>query len=121
MGALKSRGLGDVYKRQGEPSFSTWMPMPFAIPLPAFSFSKAPMVAVVLVARVPENEVLMLAYPVSLRPPLHCRSILKSFPPAVVPTPFRSVRRMEPTSTFIFFPLSTEQEGETTVMALALR
>ncbi|CAM7743223.1 Uncharacterised protein [Klebsiella pneumoniae] len=95
--------------------------MPFAIPLPAFSFSKAPMVAVVLVARVPENEVLMLAYPVSLRPPLHCRSILKSFPPAVVPTPFRSVRRMEPTSTFIFFPLSTEQEGETTVMALALR
>jgi hypothetical protein len=35
--------------------------------------------------------------------------------------PFRSVRRMEPTSTFIFFPLITEQEGETTVMALALR
>jgi hypothetical protein len=35
--------------------------------------------------------------------------------------PFQVVRRMEPTSTFIFFPLSTEQEGETTVMALALR
>jgi hypothetical protein len=39
-----------LIKLQREPSFSTWMPMPFAIPLPAFSFSKAPMVAVVLVA-----------------------------------------------------------------------
>jgi hypothetical protein len=76
---------------------------------------------VVPVASVPEKEVWILAYPDSLNPPLHCSSILKSFPPAVVPTPFRSVRRMEPTSTFIFFPLSTEQEGETTVMALALR
>ncbi len=63
--------------------------MPFAIPLPAFSFSKAPMVAVVLVAVVPENEVLMLAYPVSLRPPLHCRSDIKILPAGGGADPFQ--------------------------------
>ena len=51
-----------------------------------------------------------------LRPPL-LQVDIKSFP-AVVPT-FGSVRRME-LSTFIFF-IGTEQEGETAVMALALR
>ena len=39
--------------------------------------------------RVPENEVLMLAYPVSLRPPLHRRSILKSFPAGGGADPFQ--------------------------------
>jgi hypothetical protein len=61
--------------------------MPLAIPLPVFSFSNAPVDTVVLVASVPEKEVLILAYPDVLSPPLHCSSMLKSLPPAVVPTP----------------------------------
>jgi hypothetical protein len=55
-----------------------------------------------------------------LNPPLHCSSILK-FAAGVVPTPLRSLRLMVPTSTFIFLPLRMVQEGETTVIALALR
>ena len=85
----------------GTPSFRTWIPIPFANEEPDFSFSSAPRLTVVPVASVPEKEVWILAYPDSLNPPLHCSSILKSFPPAVVPTPLRSLRLMVPTGWYM--------------------